>query len=152
MEREIDSRHASSLVAMPLMISTNGMTGTGFMKCMPTCILSVGLTPTQTIETRQNTMEIEHSSLQWSGKELTTWLDRFVTAAILVIEIELVLEARIASGFTICTARTGTHQASLYTNKLGHAGTQVTATGFLQRMIIENLRTHLVQQQKCGLL
>lgn len=26
-----------SLVAMPLMSSTRGMTGTGFMKCIPTC-------------------------------------------------------------------------------------------------------------------
>ena len=29
---------AMSVVAMPLMISTSGMTGTGFMKCMPTCM------------------------------------------------------------------------------------------------------------------
>lgn len=28
----------ASLVAMPRTISTSGMTGTGFMKCMPTCV------------------------------------------------------------------------------------------------------------------
>lgn len=33
---EEESIRASSLVAMPLIISTNGMTGTGFMKCIPT--------------------------------------------------------------------------------------------------------------------
>lgn len=36
------------------------------------------------------------------GLCFTTWLDLLVTAAILVMDIELVFDARIASGFTIC--------------------------------------------------